>query len=622
VACFILIIFSLLAQRRRTLSANRAEQVVLAVAIFDKNGKLMVTPEGLLPSQKITNSFIERVSFLLYLRHYSPGLTTFKSFDDIFGISHPVFHWIFRTTRNWSAVDALVPAMRNHINHISMSRGLRAGAAELALANDSGEPIDNYSLIFRELFCIAASDLADQLNQPLEGAGVLFDEILSTGQTSNDKAKARRSIISDPGDAERGQAQSYYFGRGQLLFLTRRVNRREAESFQGAGFRFTSITNVVDILARSMQIKSDDLHTQLTKMWDYSSSSNILDPGVHMACFAVRANVRGSFDILVRKDARNQLPTMQMPLLSLDSWQLDYLSQLDGMSVSACLKSFKSKLTPPNLTQKEQLFTSQLHDILKALKEEINDSFFMEAALVATPVSAPCRAAQENAPPGQATLIAFRLIVPVHSRTPGEKLEFIPLSFFKMQQHVYKNSPDHNVFARKVHREFGPILNQSRPSMSDKEEALWSPNSFQLNGSSKSLVDVREELEYKLPTLIPRAPPPRKSLIFWKKNLDVTEPCNGRLGAKLRDDTSSEKNLVEQNPFGGILVSQEVTVDVREADRIVPLKVSDMAMIDMTNKNGGFSEKMQLGTLGVASTEEVDPETYVDSLFAVCVETR
>jgi hypothetical protein len=31
---------------------------------------------------------------------------------------------------------------------------------------------------------------------------------------------------------------------------------------------------------------------------------------------------------------------------------------------------------------------------------------------------------------------------------------------------------------------------------------------------------------------------------------------------------------------------------------------------------------MRLGTLGTASTEEVDPETYVDSLFAVCVETR
>ena len=110
--------------------------------------------------------------------------------------------------------------------------------------------------------------------------------------------------------------------------------------------------------------------------------------------------------------------------------------------------------------------------------------------------------------------------------------------------------------------------------------------------------------------------------MLGKKNLDVTEPGNGRLSAKPRDDASSQKDLVESNPFGGILVSQEVTVDVREAGRLVPLKVSDMEMIDMMNINGGFSEKMKLGTLGIASTEEVDPETYVDSLFAVCVGTR
>jgi hypothetical protein len=51
----------MLAQRRRSRSANRAQQVVLACAIFDKHGKIMVTPEGLLPNQKVTNSYVERV---------------------------------------------------------------------------------------------------------------------------------------------------------------------------------------------------------------------------------------------------------------------------------------------------------------------------------------------------------------------------------------------------------------------------------------------------------------------------------------------------------------------------------------------------------------------------------
>jgi hypothetical protein len=521
-------------------------------------------------------------------------------------------------------VDALIPAMRNHINHTSLSRGVRAGASELALTNEFGEPIDDYSIIFRELFCVAASDLADQLNQPLEGAGVLFDEILSTGQTGqHNKINARKSMTpSHPVDTERGEIGPRIFGRGQLLFLTRLASRREAENFQNAGYRFAGIHNVVDILARSMDINPVELSARLADISEYSRKTNILEPGVHMACFAICATVRGSFDVLIRRDARNQLPTMQMPIKSLDSWQLDYLSQLDGMSVSACLKFFESKLSTAFLPKHEQTFTAQLQDTLEALRDEIKDPLFLEAALIATPVSAPCRGAEDNAPPSQATLIAFRLTIPIHSRSPGDKLEFIPLSFFKMQQHVYKKSPDHNVFARRVHREFGPVLNQSRPSMSDKDNGLLGPNNFQLNGSCKSLGELRDELEYKLPTLIRRAPPPRKSLIFWKKNLDVTELSSGRLSVRTRDDASSENNLVEQNPFGGILVSQEVTVDVREAGRVVPLKVSDMEMMEMMTTGMESTEKMKLGTLGVASTEVEDPETYVDSLFAICVETR
>lgn len=60
-ACVILLMLTLFAQRRRSRSANRAQQVVLAAAVFDKDGRLMVTPEGVLPNTKITNTYIERV---------------------------------------------------------------------------------------------------------------------------------------------------------------------------------------------------------------------------------------------------------------------------------------------------------------------------------------------------------------------------------------------------------------------------------------------------------------------------------------------------------------------------------------------------------------------------------
>lgn len=41
---------------------SKAQRLVLACAYFDAEGRIMVTQEGVLPSQKITNHYVERVS--------------------------------------------------------------------------------------------------------------------------------------------------------------------------------------------------------------------------------------------------------------------------------------------------------------------------------------------------------------------------------------------------------------------------------------------------------------------------------------------------------------------------------------------------------------------------------
>ena len=65
-ACAVLLAFAILAKRRRSKSASKAQQVILACATFDPEGRLLVTPEGLLPNEKITNSFEERVCIPLF----------------------------------------------------------------------------------------------------------------------------------------------------------------------------------------------------------------------------------------------------------------------------------------------------------------------------------------------------------------------------------------------------------------------------------------------------------------------------------------------------------------------------------------------------------------------------
>ena len=62
-ACLALIALTMIGQRSRKRSAERSQQVVLACATFDMDGKLMVTSDGLLPCRKITNSYFEGVSY-------------------------------------------------------------------------------------------------------------------------------------------------------------------------------------------------------------------------------------------------------------------------------------------------------------------------------------------------------------------------------------------------------------------------------------------------------------------------------------------------------------------------------------------------------------------------------
>ena len=63
-ACLALVAMTLIGQRSKQLSTQRARQVVLACVLFDSDGKVMVNSEGLLPCRKITNTFLEKVSFI------------------------------------------------------------------------------------------------------------------------------------------------------------------------------------------------------------------------------------------------------------------------------------------------------------------------------------------------------------------------------------------------------------------------------------------------------------------------------------------------------------------------------------------------------------------------------
>jgi NO-binding membrane sensor protein with MHYT domain len=656
VACSIVLGLAILTQHRRSQQSNRAQQVVVACAYFDSEGRLMVTPEGMMPSRKISNSYLER------------------SFDDVFSESHPVFLWLYRATRNWAGLADLVPGVRAHIREMDNDK---TKTRPSSAADYEGKRIDDYSMLFRELFILAASELAAAVNVPLAKIGALHDEILQTGVFSSRKSKILS--MSSESQLEAAIQTNFIFGRGQMLFLVKKANKEDASRLQAAGYRFTSVQNIIDILARSMQVGREDLEARLDSMQQYEPDEHIIEQGVHLACFAVRASVRSGFDILVRQSAKNQLPSMQLPVSTLEAPHMRVIEKMDGLTVIQCISLLKSQRGLVGMS--ELNFARQFYDTLQVLIEDVADPFFSEALLCAQTVAVPCRAlpGTESRLPGKAILIAFRIIVPIHVRAPRGDFMFSPLSLFRAQQCVYPGALDHEVFARRVHRELASVVEQSgvatrlptadgvskvrntirnsvssmshsasnrgsprlgpgSPTPSLRKSSWWGTNGSQNvdpNKANTAILSVKEnpdsptsstassgdssdrlstekkQAHQKTPSnsssihplpvrsnslAVPTRVTPANSV----RNVSRHHPSHSF--NSVRQTPQSPTNLNPFDPFQGILVSQSVSVDVKDA------------------KADSEMEMDPLGTSGMATTEDMgegenDGEAWVGSLF-------
>lgn len=507
-----------------------------------------------------------------------------QSFDDVFSIEHPAFCWIYRASRYWQSVADLIPSMRTHIRAGSFTKHTRSSSTAMARDNQDGN--EDYSQIFKQLFCVAAQELATMIQEPLEKLGVLYDEIISTG-TVKKSAQGNKFSRNWPAaeDLERANCVMT-IGRGQLLFVVRKVDRSECAQLQASGFRFAPVHQVLEHLARSMQITVEELRPQLEKMKHFPVRAKMLGPGVYVSCFALHPLYQRGFDILVNRDAKSLLPTVGMNCRSLEPWQMDLIKRLHNWTVSRCLQWLSTEVQTMlvSLSEREKDFFGQLFNAIYLLSQQVNEEFFQSARLTSQVMRAPCFN-EETGMTGQAEVIAFRSIIDVHQTSLyNERMMFTPTRFFLCQQHVYPKSPDHAIFARRVHQEFASVLERS-----DRNAERASTNS-----KSKGVRD-----------LFRRTPvSPRLSTMGSHPGLRPSSPSTSR------GDTSSEKDLIEETsgaPFGGIHVSNEVTINVSEA------------------QDGERSPDVEMSPLGVyaeVGVAAVEKESFIDELLAITISER
>lgn len=596
--------------------ANKAQQVVLAVAVFDNSGRILVTSDGLLPSEKITDTYVERI----------PG--------DTFNIAHPLFHWMFQASRNWNSVSGMIDSMTKHLARLPK----RSRESKARLIDDGGKPIERYDTIFRELFCLAAANLADKLKEQLTNVGILWDDILATGvdglpqkQGSNIARTLEEGTYEGFGrEFESRLGRQQEVGRGSIMFLVRRLEySHEADRLESAGFRFADVDQVYGIIGTRMQIKTRDLKGKLAHMATFADQNTAVEPGVHLGFFGVKARVGSfGFDVIVKKGARNSLPSMPIPLQRLESWQMDIIRQFDRMSVPLLLQSLEALRV---LSPREMLFASQLSDALQSLRAWLDNPNFDEAVLTSKVVQIPCRGGKAG------TMVALCLMIPIHVSINSPRCEFIPLNFFKVQQMVYKNSSHLEAFTRYVHRELSPIVNAasiSTPQATYRyaRRAIFRWNRFRslrhLGRASTNDYAVVEDND-TTPTKFGRKSSSNDS------NHSNQESDDRRISLNEVFDKNMAAPL---SPLGGIMVSQEIQIDIRQVDDAsagsAPLKTADRVTLvkagigidfmEMMGLPGAEEETTSSGKplgLAVAEREKVNQViTFVDELFAFCVD--
>lgn len=284
--------------------------------------------------------------------------------------------------------------MNQHLARLPhTSRNVRTG---IDLVDDEGHIIDNHDTIFCELFCLAASALAQQMNEELTDVGHLWDEIVATGGNSAASSNSQSSTpnlpvsrcssssLKDDLDdmAERSAAQPKRTGQGHLMFLVRRVDSSHADHLAASGYCFAEPRQVAHIIRSRMHIRTSRLEDKLRAMERYACG-NMLDYGVNVGLFAVRTHVHQmGFDVLVGKEARNLLPGMEIPLERLEPAHIDFLGRMKGMTLGALHRQLERA---NELSPEDAKFATLLGNGIANLKASVEDSVFENAKLVCNP---------------------------------------------------------------------------------------------------------------------------------------------------------------------------------------------------------------------------------------------
>jgi hypothetical protein len=569
---------------RHKVSSNkkRASKVVLTCAVFDPDGRILVNTDGTLPAREITD------------RYNSVGFT------DDFNTAHSVMHWMFRVTYNWAGVSELVPKMKSHL--IAQSHNVDVGSRPESPASSTiydPSTYTDYSIIFRERFCVAAANLASNLHVPLEKLGVLYDRIIETATLPDSHPVMRSARTSNrQDDIELGtNLRKLVFGKGQILFVVRQVDTEEVNRLLNCGFRFAAVPNVARTIAGSLQVPVTVLESHCIELQRYVRNLETLDKsGTWLGLFAPIAKAHGGFDIVVNKYAQNQLPDVQLLKNPPQPWQHEFMAGMDGLRPHACIRQMEKRLaiqeerTPQSI--REKTFASTFITAIQALDRSLPSEWFNQSHFFAKAHHAHYSAVIG----GQVmptVIYSFVVMADMHVAIDAfDSVARVPMSFFSTRQRCYAGSPDHQNLARDIHAEFGPLFGR---------KIAKAPPSSKLRPSGLGRKFKRLESSHGEAPIYKERKSSYTDTDTSSENglVDKVEPIAIH-ASQVHDAESEADNGRRDNFWGGIMVNSEMTIQ----------NEGRVESSDSNNHNGG------MGLQTAVSTAKQE-DTFVEELMSV-----
>ncbi|KXT07021.1 hypothetical protein AC578_7125 [Pseudocercospora eumusae] len=533
-AAFMVLGVLVITRTRYRILRNRSQKVMLACAMFDPKGRVLVTTDGVLPSREITDKYVHR------------------TFDEDFDTTHPVFQWIYRVTFHWAGVSELIPKMKSHLaaERESTCEESRPTSSQSSVMYDA-ETYTNYALIFKERFCVAASSLAASMHLPVKQLGVLYDKVVETGTLKVEaKDHKRNSSLEERSMAEVEAAlRLNLFGKGQLMFITKQLTEDETNNSLNAGFKFANVQHVGRTIAQAMQIPQSILDAHMNGLKRYNENLMSMDkPGTYLTFFAMIPKPNGKgFDIAVRKDCQDQLPDQPLLTGKPFQWQALFLEKLDGFLVKQCVDFCDNRTIGVPRQPHVQQFAVMVKQAIVTLTQQFPAEWRNQARFWARPLSAHYSHRLQNRST-ITTLYAFTVIGDMHaSIEASEAVSRIPRTFFEARHRCYAGSPDHAILTKDIHAAFGPLFSRK----------ISKPKKYRRHGKLSVALASNPMTHLRKHSTGAQISSSRESIDHIDEHSSMHELVDKPMHPS---DSSRGSEKQQRNDWGGILVNSETVI--------------------------------------------------------------